>query len=70
MVDMCPGSCMAYTGEFKDYLSCTYVRDKKSGPCGEPRYDKKGSPRAQMLYTPITPVIQSLYMNKETAEAM
>ena len=70
MVDMCPRSCMAYTGEFKDYLSCTYVRDKKSGPCGEPRYDKKGSPRAQMLYTPITPVIQSLYMNKETAEAM
>ena len=70
LVDMCPKSCMAFTGEFKDYLSCTYVRDKKKGPCGEQRYDKRGSPRAQMLYTPITPVIQSLYMNKETAEAM
>ena len=70
LVDMCPKSCMAFTGEFKDYSSCTYVRDKSKGPCGEPRYDKKGSPRAQMQYTPIAPIIQSLYMNKETAEAM
>jgi hypothetical protein len=70
LVDMCPRSCMAFTGEFKDHLSCIYVCDKNKGPCGEPRYDKKGSPRAQMQYTPITPVIQSLYMNRETAEAM
>jgi hypothetical protein len=70
LVDMCPRSCMAFTGEFKDHLSCIYVCDKSKGPCGEPRYDKKGSPRAQMQYAPITPVIQSLYMNKETAGAM
>ena len=70
MVDMCPKSCMAFTGDFKDLQSCIYIRDKKSGPCGQPRYDKNHKPRAQMLYTPITPVIQSLYMDKETAEAM
>jgi hypothetical protein len=70
LVDMCPKSCMAFTGNFKDLHSCIYVRDKRLGPCGQPRYDKKGHPRAQMLYTPITSVIQSLYKNKEMAEAM
>ena len=70
MVDMCPKSCMAFTGDFKDLQSCTYIRDKKLGPCGQPCYDKNHKPRAQMLYTPITPVIQSLYMDKEMAEAM
>src|ERR1700733_5830854 len=70
LVDMCPKSCMAFTGEFKELWSCTYIRDKHIGACGEPRYDKKGHPRAQMHYTPIAPVIQSLYINRKTAEAM
>jgi hypothetical protein len=70
MVDMCPKSCMAFTGDYKGLQSCTYVRDKRFGPCGEPRYDRNHKPRAQMLYTPITPVIQSFYMDKEMAEAM
>ncbi|KAH8978361.1 hypothetical protein EDB86DRAFT_3090785 [Lactarius hatsudake] len=70
LVDMCPKSCMAFTGEFKDLRSCIHIRDKRLGPCGEPRYDKNGHPRAQMLYTPITPVIQSFYMNQKTAKAM
>jgi hypothetical protein len=69
LVDMCPKSCMAFTGEFKDLHSCTYVRDKRH-VCGQPRYDKKGRPRAQMLYTPIAPVIQSFYENRKMAEAM
>jgi len=71
LVDMCPKSCMAFTGDFKDQLFCTYVRDKRGGlPCGQPRYDKKGQPRAQMIYSPIAPVIQSFYSNREMAEAM
>ena len=70
LVDMCPRSCMAFTGQYKDLNSCIYIRDKHLGPCGQPRYDKKGHPRAQMLYTPIEPVIQSLYRNREMAEAM
>jgi hypothetical protein len=68
MVDMCPKSCMAFTGDYKDLQSCTYVRDKQ--PCGQPRYDKNHKPRAQMLYTPITPAIQSFYMDTEMAKAM
>ena len=76
MVDMCPRSCMAFTGEFKDLRSCIHMRDKHKGNkhtlevCGEPRFDNKGSPRAQMSYTPIAPVIQSFYGNKEMAKAM
>ena len=71
LVDMCPKSCMAFTGEFKDELFCTYIRDKRRGvPCGQPRFDKNGQPRAQMIYSPIAPVIQSFYSNREMAEAM
>ena len=70
LVDMCPKSCMAYTGEFKDLTSCIHIRDKRNRPCGQPRYDKNGNPRAQMFYTPIAPVIQSFYGNKQMAEAM
>ena len=70
LVDMCPKSCMAFTGEFKNLQSCIYIHDKCHGPCGQPCYDKKGFPRAQMSYTPIAPVIQTLYMNREMAGAM
>ncbi|KAF8266293.1 hypothetical protein EI94DRAFT_1505101, partial [Lactarius quietus] len=38
MVDMCPKSCMAFTGDFKDLQSCIYVHDKCHGPCGQPCY--------------------------------
>jgi hypothetical protein len=69
LVDMCPKSCMAFTGEFKDLQSCIYARDKRH-VCGQPHYDKKGRPRAQMLYTPIAPVIQTFYKNRKMAEAM
>ncbi|KAH9030874.1 hypothetical protein EDB83DRAFT_2168704, partial [Lactarius deliciosus] len=29
LVDMCPKSCMAFTGEFKDLHSCIYIRNKQ-----------------------------------------
>jgi len=67
LVDMCPKSCIAYTGKFKDDQFCPYIRDKK---CNEPRYNNKGQPRAQMLYTPIAPIIKSLYRNETMAEVM
>jgi hypothetical protein len=68
MVDMCPKSCMAFTGEFKDCQNCVHIRD--GHVCGEPCFDKKGKARAQMIYTPIAPVIQPFYANREMAEAM
>jgi hypothetical protein len=68
MVDMCPRSCMAFTGDFKHHCTCIHICDNHV--CGEPCFDKKGQPRAQMIYTPIAPVIQSFYGNREMAEAM
>jgi hypothetical protein len=70
LVDMCPRSCMAFTGEYKDLQSCIYIHDRCIGPCGQPCYDKKNQPRAQMLYTPIAPAIQSFYGNREMADNM
>ena len=71
LVDMCPNSCMAFTGEFKDQLFCTYIHDKCCAlPCGQPCHDKKGQPRAQMIYSPIAPVIQSFHSSREMAAAM
>ena len=32
LVDMCPKSCMAFTGEFKDLHSCNHIWDKHRGP--------------------------------------
>ena len=59
---------MAFTGKFKDNDSCTYVHGIKL--CGQAHYDEKGQPRAQMIYTPIAPIIQSYYMNYEMAKNM
>ena len=70
LVDMCPKSCMAFTGEFKDLRFCTYIRGGQQEPCGEPRYNQNNLPRAQMSYTPIAPVLQTLYKNRKMAEAM
>jgi hypothetical protein len=38
-VDMCPRSCIAYTGEFEDMDSCPYICAGKI--CGEPHYQTK-----------------------------
>jgi hypothetical protein len=43
-VDVCPQSCIAYTGEFSEMESCPYVRDGKA--CGQPCFQKKKTPAA------------------------
>ncbi len=57
LVDMCSKSCMANIEKFKDDQFCTYIHDKHLGKCNELCYNKKGQPRAQMLYTPIAPTV-------------
>src|SRR6266702_4141476 len=74
LVDMCPRSCMAYTGDFQSLTLCTHSHDGKI--CNEPHYKQKQGPRgalkprAQMLYIPITPIIQTCYSIAETSEEM
>ncbi|KIK50938.1 hypothetical protein GYMLUDRAFT_143585, partial [Collybiopsis luxurians FD-317 M1] len=61
--DMCPNSCMAYTGPFKDLESC--VR------CAKPRVDSISEKAYQEFSTiPIGPYVQALYCDKKTAKLM
>ncbi|KAI0062596.1 hypothetical protein BV25DRAFT_1764272, partial [Artomyces pyxidatus] len=72
--DMCPHSCLAYTGEYKDLETCPYIRD--GHVCGQPRYKAKkkmtapNKPRAQMMSLPIMATIRALYANADTAPLM
>ena len=73
-VDMCPNSCMAFTGDAKNQSTCSYSHNGKD--CTEPRYRSRKNPRAKpkpratMLYMPITPIIQAFYANAETSKEM
>src|ERR1700677_3303236 len=72
--EMCPRSCMAFTGKFKDQYTCSYSHNGKD--CNVPRYKApqgpraKPKPKATMLHVPITPIIQAYYANAETSHEM
>jgi hypothetical protein len=69
-VDMCPKSCIAYTGSYKDLESCLHI--STSGVlCGSPRF-KSGSgtkrkPIAQVTILPVMETIKALFANAETS---
>jgi hypothetical protein len=73
-IDMCPRSCIAYTGDFQSQNICTHSRDGKI--CNEPCYKQTQGPRAipkpraQMLYIPITPILQTCYSVADTSKEM
>ncbi|KII83655.1 hypothetical protein PLICRDRAFT_32845 [Plicaturopsis crispa FD-325 SS-3] len=68
--DMCPNTCLAYTGPFADLESCP--------TCSEPRYDsiklaesggKTKIPRQQFSTIPLGPQLQALRRTVEGAES-
>ncbi|KZT69500.1 hypothetical protein DAEQUDRAFT_756881 [Daedalea quercina L-15889] len=69
LVDMCPKSCMAYTGPFAERESCLY--------CGAPRYDQEKLRRSggkvkvarHFSTIPIGPQLQALRRSKPSARA-
>lgn len=71
MVDMCPKSCIAYTGAYQEYRSCPYKPSKGPSPCNLPRYytTKSGrqKPCAQVQILPVAATIRALFANAETA---
>jgi hypothetical protein len=75
-IDMCPRSCMAYTGKFAELESCIYVRGGKI--CGESRYKPKpksrpnavDKPRAQMMFLPVTASLKAMFANEETSQLL
>jgi hypothetical protein len=69
--DMCPASCIAYTGRYENYDTSPYPLGKNI-LCGKPHYKTqatsfgKKKPYAQVITLPIIPTIKALYANAET----
>ena len=64
-IDICPNSCIAYTGAYSNLTNCPYVKDKDK--CNEPRYKRKSKPRAQMIYLSCFDVIKAMYANVQSS---
>lgn len=62
LIDCCPKSCMAFTGDFRD--------DQKCSHCNSNRYTSAGTPRLRFQYIPLTPMLQALYAGRVSAKAM
>jgi hypothetical protein len=69
-VDMCPNSCLAYTGKHQDEESCPYFLTEEKKICGLPHFRQKKKPCAQMLYLPIMPSIKALFGNADTSRLL
>src|SRR6266576_804414 len=64
--DVCPNSCMAYTGEHATETKCCHV--KKNIACNESRFNNKKKPRAQMIYVSCFDMIKALYLLGRTKD--
>jgi hypothetical protein len=68
MYDMCPNSCLAYTGRYNDEESCIF--------CGEDRYFSPSmdgtslKPKRQFAYIPLISQIKALFLNEEMVKIM
>lgn len=79
MVDMCPMSCMAYTGSYANLTKCPH-ETKKDQPCNESRYRiyagaastsrKRPSARKQFAILPVMETIRALFANEDTSKDM
>jgi hypothetical protein len=65
-IDICPNTCMAYTGDYANLTHCCHVK-KDNTICGEPRYGVRGKAKAQMVYISCLDVITAMFANVETA---
>ena len=73
MVDMCPRSCIAYTGVYESLKKCPYVHGKDI--CNEQRYHDPTSsgrliPRAQVQILPVMATIRAMFANAETGRLL
>lgn len=76
-VDMCPRSCIAYTGDYKMLTHCPYVSSGKNSACNEPRYrpltsrsSRLQKPRAEVQILPVMATIRAMYANANTSRLM
>lgn len=65
-IDMCPSSCIAYTGPYKDLTHCPYKLG--SGQiCGKPQYRDHCKPIAQVTVLPVMDTIRAFFANADTS---
>ena len=73
-IDMCPKSCLTYTGDFANLEFCSHIHKGKT--CGEPCYQPKRTPNAknkpvaQMMCLPIVPAIRAMFANANTSNLL
>lgn len=72
-IDMCPRSCIAYTGEYQNLQKCPYVH-KKHGLCNEARFQKtpsgKFKPRAQVGILPVMDTFKAMFSSADSSYAL
>jgi hypothetical protein len=68
-IDMCPTSCIAYTGSYADLHSCPYVKKGKTA-CGIARHISLNKPTAQFTVLPVITTIQAMFANVKTANLL
>ncbi|KAL1669818.1 hypothetical protein GGF50DRAFT_43528, partial [Schizophyllum commune] len=69
--DMCPNSCIAYTGPFSAYTECPECRTSRYDPIRLAATDGAVEVPQQSFYTmPLGPQLQALYRHPDTAAAM
>ena len=73
-IDMCPRSCIAYTGKYKGLDKCPYFHPKAKVYCYEKRYHTTSrghlKPRAQFQVLPIMSTIRAMFANADTAKLL
>lgn len=74
-IDMCPRSCIAYTGPYKQMDRCPYIHQNAKGqPCNEARYRTMPSGRlkawAQVQILPIMATIRAMFANADTSRLL
>jgi hypothetical protein len=61
--DMCPNTCLAFTGPFKN--------DDRCSECGEAHFDPVTRKGRQQFYTiPIRPMLQALWADVDSAHKL
>ncbi|KAJ8689416.1 hypothetical protein PTI98_012319 [Pleurotus ostreatus] len=73
-IPICPGKCIAFTGDHKDKIVCDFLRKQKKGPlvaCGRDRnLPGTTKPAAQFMVLPIVPIIRSMFANYEKSDLL
>ncbi|KAF6759079.1 hypothetical protein DFP72DRAFT_1064032 [Ephemerocybe angulata] len=73
-IDMCPKSCMAFTGEYQGKDKCQYINPKTKEVCGQLRWKKTASgkqvPHAQFTVLPVMASIRAMFANADTASLL